>query len=191
MSRMFSDQAEFGKMLQSPEPLKVSAIIHKAFIEVNEEGTEAAAATGKWSKSLVFFGIHHPVHVPFVHPCVSCLLPILQAWRCVGSALLCRLRNQLSSLPTILSPMSLCIRRICHCFGAQLCGSRKIPSPPASMMSCDGTWFFGKTIKTAIYLQWKLSNCLKLWDNPFIGIPGWHTLRQINCICSITSLATY
>nr|NP_995755.1 serpin 42Da, isoform J [Drosophila melanogaster]AAS64783.1 serpin 42Da, isoform J [Drosophila melanogaster]CAD21901.1 serpin 4 [Drosophila melanogaster] len=45
MSRMFSDQAEFGKMLQSPEPLKVSAIIHKAFIEVNEEGTEAAAAT--------------------------------------------------------------------------------------------------------------------------------------------------
>nr|NP_995761.1 serpin 42Da, isoform D [Drosophila melanogaster]AAS64784.1 serpin 42Da, isoform D [Drosophila melanogaster]CAD21895.1 serpin 4 [Drosophila melanogaster] len=46
MSRMFSDQAEFGKMLQSPEPLKVSAIIHKAFIEVNEEGTEAAAATG-------------------------------------------------------------------------------------------------------------------------------------------------
>ncbi|KAH8267113.1 hypothetical protein KR018_007867, partial [Drosophila ironensis] len=46
MSRMFSDDAEFGKMLQSPEPLKVSAVIHKAFIDVNEEGTEAAAATG-------------------------------------------------------------------------------------------------------------------------------------------------
>ncbi|XP_016940892.3 serine protease inhibitor 42Dd isoform X2 [Drosophila suzukii] len=46
MSKMFTDHAEFGKMLQSPETLKVSAIIHKAFIEVNEEGTEAAAATG-------------------------------------------------------------------------------------------------------------------------------------------------
>ncbi|XP_017050323.1 serine protease inhibitor 42Dd isoform X3 [Drosophila ficusphila] len=45
MSKMFTDQAEFGNMLQSPEPLKVSAIIHKAFIDVNEEGTEAAAAT--------------------------------------------------------------------------------------------------------------------------------------------------
>jgi len=49
---MFTDHAEFGKMLQSPETLKVSAIIHKAFIEVNEEGTEAAAATGKCSKSI-------------------------------------------------------------------------------------------------------------------------------------------
>ncbi|XP_023171517.2 alaserpin-like isoform X2 [Drosophila hydei] len=45
MTRLFSNQAEFGKMLKSPEALKVSAIIHKAFIDVNEEGTEAAAAT--------------------------------------------------------------------------------------------------------------------------------------------------
>ncbi|XP_034652778.1 serine protease inhibitor 42Dd isoform X3 [Drosophila subobscura] len=45
MSKLFGNSAEFNKMLQSPEQLKVSAIIHKAFIDVNEEGTEAAAAT--------------------------------------------------------------------------------------------------------------------------------------------------
>ena len=51
---MFSNSAEFNEMLESPEELKVSKIVHKAFIEVNEEGTEAAAATGE---SLLFFSI--------------------------------------------------------------------------------------------------------------------------------------
>ncbi|KAH8415940.1 hypothetical protein KR222_004330, partial [Zaprionus bogoriensis] len=45
MTKMFSDDAEFGNMLNSPERLKVSAVIHKAFIEVNEKGTEAAASS--------------------------------------------------------------------------------------------------------------------------------------------------
>lgn len=44
---MFSDAADFGDLIDTPEPLKVSEVIHKAFIEVNEEGVEAAAATGK------------------------------------------------------------------------------------------------------------------------------------------------
>jgi serpin B len=46
MKRMFEDNAEFDDMLEGNEPLKVSEVIHKAFIEVNEEGAEAAAATG-------------------------------------------------------------------------------------------------------------------------------------------------
>jgi serpin B len=39
------DRANFSKMVQSDEQVAINRVKHKTFVEVNEEGTEAAAAT--------------------------------------------------------------------------------------------------------------------------------------------------
>ncbi|XP_033251728.1 serine protease inhibitor 42Dd-like isoform X1 [Drosophila miranda] len=39
MKRIFSDEAELGQILESQEAIKVSQMLHKAFIDVNEVGT--------------------------------------------------------------------------------------------------------------------------------------------------------
>uniref|UniRef100_A0A1I8P6Z7 Serpin domain-containing protein n=1 Tax=Stomoxys calcitrans TaxID=35570 RepID=A0A1I8P6Z7_STOCA len=46
IKKAFSDCADFGNILESPEDISISKVLHKACIEVNEEGSEAAAATG-------------------------------------------------------------------------------------------------------------------------------------------------
>jgi len=44
LQKMFSNSANFSRM--ATDPLKVSDAVHEAYIKVNENGTEAAAATG-------------------------------------------------------------------------------------------------------------------------------------------------
>ena len=45
MTDALSDKADFSGMLGNRD-LFLSAVIHQAYVDVNEEGTEAAAATG-------------------------------------------------------------------------------------------------------------------------------------------------
>lgn len=48
---MFTNDADFTGIFEpSEDPIKVDKVLHKAFVEVNEEGTEAAAATGKYQQ---------------------------------------------------------------------------------------------------------------------------------------------
>jgi len=56
----FRTSANFSGMTDHPEGLFIGAVFHKAFVDVNEEGTEAAAATA------VVMGPVGPPHKPKV-----------------------------------------------------------------------------------------------------------------------------
>lgn len=47
MTDMFTSSADLSGLLASDEDLYVSSAMHKAYIQVDEQGSEAAAATSK------------------------------------------------------------------------------------------------------------------------------------------------
>lgn len=53
MTRMYTAGADLSGLIDTKEPLQITDVIHKAYIEINEEGTEGAATLGKF-KTLLF-----------------------------------------------------------------------------------------------------------------------------------------
>jgi serpin B len=67
MTDAFTGMADFSGMEQTRE-LYLGAVLHKAFIAVNEEGTEAAAATAviMQTKSISFMTVDFIANHPFI-----------------------------------------------------------------------------------------------------------------------------
>lgn len=54
LNEIFAESSDLSGLLDSNEPLRVSDVIHKTFIEVDEQEAEAAAVTGNFSIYIFF-----------------------------------------------------------------------------------------------------------------------------------------
>jgi len=69
MTTPFTDAADFSGMYeQGAQPLYISDVIHKAFVAVDEEGTEAAAATAVIVGATSVMPEEEPLEMIFNHP---------------------------------------------------------------------------------------------------------------------------
>jgi len=67
MPTAFSDKADFSGMTASKD-LAISEVVHQAFVDVNEEGTEAAAATAVMMKCTAMLNENEPKIFKADHP---------------------------------------------------------------------------------------------------------------------------
>ncbi len=67
MMDAFNENADFSGM-QADNEIRIGAVLHKAFVDVNEEGTEAAAATAvvMVTKSISFMSVDFTADHPFI-----------------------------------------------------------------------------------------------------------------------------
>jgi serine protease inhibitor len=61
MKSAFESQADFSRIVESGSPASLSDVVHKTFVKVDEEGTEAAAATASVERMLAMVVDKGPV----------------------------------------------------------------------------------------------------------------------------------
>lgn len=68
MGIAFRDKADFSRIHQPPPPLEISDVRHVSFLKVDEEGTEAAAATSVGIRAAMAVRPMEPFHMVVDHP---------------------------------------------------------------------------------------------------------------------------